>query len=129
MGYTVYLNHRDGRAVSVGYDRVGTIALIGVRDENTGEMIVPNAMPAIIDITFNYNNFFKAYVDGMQGLYWISGRRAGDCIYRLSLAVGILGTERSDSYWDVTEGNAGHVLSILLSWAELYPEAVFEVHG
>jgi len=42
-------------------------------------------------------------------------------------AVGELGTEQAEDYWDDTPGNAGHALSILLSWAEENPSATFSV--
>ena len=52
---------------------------------------------------------------------------AKDTIAALESAVNKLGTKTSSDYWKPTKGNAGYALSILLSWARQYPEAVWDV--
>lgn len=82
---------------------------------------------AELNITYNYSPFFRDTIDPELGIRWLYGRQAKDCIDRLKFAVTKLGTERSEDYWSKTAGNAGHALSILLSWAEQHPEGYF--HG
>ena len=79
-------------------------------------------------MTWNYCPFYYQYLDADEGIKWLRGKRAGDTIDRLRAAVTALGTEHNDDYWKPTTGNAGYILSVLLAWAEQYPDAVFYVH-
>jgi len=99
---------------------------------------------AELNITYNYSFFYYHFLDKKDGLRWLYGKQAKDCIERLEKAVEILGTNRyvrhlkgwsfkrednSDyeeyDYWCPTAGNAGYALNILLTWARNNPEAYF----
>ena len=44
----------------------------------------------------------------------------------VEVAVNQLGTSTDSDYWKATPGNAGHALNILLYWAKMHPNYVFE---
>lgn len=81
---------------------------------------------AELNITYNYSWFFHRFLDAEDGIRWLYGKKAKDCIKLLEKAVEDLGTDRFDDYWAPTPGNAGYALSILLGWAKENPDAVFE---
>ncbi len=77
-------------------------------------------------MTYNYAWFYFRFLD-KEGLEWLNGKKAKDTIVKLKAAVAELGTRMYGDYWAATPGNAGHALDTLLKWAELHPEATFEV--
>lgn len=91
----------------------GTIAIDGKED-------------ADINITYNYSRFFKEHLDPKLGICWLYNKRAKDVIPKLEVAVKQLGTSTDPDYWKATAGNAGHALNVLLSWAKMHPDCVFE---
>lgn len=131
MSYDVSLE-QDGKPVKVDqHEEGGTYALGGIEE-------------ASLNITYNYSWFYYRYIDKKEGLRWLYGKKAKDCIGILELAVEELGTKQYEvqesgfnlmdksthhlkhvDYWAPTPGNAGHALNILLQWAKKYPEAVF----
>lgn len=111
MGYDIWLK-KDGEVVEVPKHMVGSTVVVGGSTE------------AWVTITYNYSNHF-AWIDEVDGIRWLYGKKGHDCIDRLERAIEILGTRRSKDYWEPTPGNAGYVLSVLLEWARMHPEAVF----
>ena len=124
MSYWVYLKDKDGNMLQVPSHSEGGTRVMGGTTE------------AELNVTVNYYaQFVKVNLDfrerdsvGRNGKTAIHGKRAGDLIPQLKDAVKTLGTVRDDNYWSSTPGNAGFALSILLRWAELHPDGVFEVH-
>lgn len=47
-------------------------------------------------------------------------------IPNLEIAIKQLGTDIDPDYWKATAGNAGHALSVLLCWAKMHSDCVFE---
>lgn len=84
-------------------------------------------MGAWMSVTYNYSPFYREYLDAERSLWWLHGKTGMEAIPHLERAVAALGTDRTESYWDATPGNAGYALSILLKWAERHPCAVFRV--
>ena len=97
------------------------------RHEEGGTYVMGGTDTAELNITYNYSEHYNL-LDKEQGLDYLDGKKAGECIDRLEIAVAELGTTRDPDYWSPTKGNAGYALSILLRWAKQYPDAVFEVH-
>lgn len=113
MSYWVYLMSKDGPVEVANHAEGGTYVLGGT----------PTAE---LNVTYNYGKFFRETL-GEEGLRELHNQKASDVLPRLEQAVATLGTERERDYWKATAGNAGYALSILLSWAKEYPDAVFEV--
>lgn len=80
---------------------------------------------AELNITYNYSQHFKAL--HAEGIRWLDGKTGEDTAPALAAAVQQLGTARDRDYWAPTPGNAGYALSILLDWAQLHPQAVWQV--
>lgn len=114
MSFDVTLK-KDGSPVQIpNHSEGGTHVLGGTTD-------------AELNVTYNYSgHFFRELHNGL-GLRWLDKKKAVDCVERLSKAIAALGVERDSDYWADTPGNAGFALSILLQWAQLHPDAVFEV--
>ena len=80
-----------------------------------------------ISITYNYAKHYYAFLDAEEGIRWLYGRKGKDCVKRLKEATKLFEhLEPSDNYWENTIGNCNHVLKVLLSWCEEFPEGVFE---
>ena len=92
-----------------------------------GTYVMDGSAEADLNVTYNYGGEFRKAWDGVGIEEALDGKRASDVIYALRHGVKVLGTERSEDYWETTPGNAGHALSILLGWAEQHPEARFKV--
>jgi hypothetical protein len=113
MSYDVYLE-KDGEPCKVETHCEG------------GTYRVGGSFDAHLNITYNYSFFFYNFFDNEEGIRWLYGKKAKDCIERLSDAVKILGINQNDDYWSDTPGNAGYALNILLQWAKQHKEAVFD---
>lgn len=93
--------------------------------EEGGTLVIGGSDEAHLNITFNY-----AEVYGLLG--WnvknLGARKAVKTIDELNRLVAFFGTRKyANDYWAPTPGNAGHALNILLEWAKLHPEAIWEV--
>lgn len=114
MGWTVQLV-QNGDVVEAPTRAKGTTyALTGV----------PRAE---LDVTFNYSDKIKDATGWSDSLRELSGKQAGDTISELRAAVQLLGTEESLDHWEATDGNVGKMFSILLDWAQQYPNATWRV--
>ena len=113
MGYDIQLVDEHGEIVQVE------------RFSEGGTQPIGGSTTADISITYNYSKFFYDTIDKEQGIRWIYGRRAGDCIGKLLKAVHILGLYKDEDYWKATPGNAGYILAILLKWAGKNKKAMF----
>jgi hypothetical protein len=114
MSYDVKLEDASGIVQVEPHEEGGTYALGG-------------SSRAVLNVTYNYSAHFHAAFDGMSLRDAIHGKRASDVLSLLERGVHSLGTERDDDYWSATEGNAGHVLNLLLGWARQHPDATFNV--
>lgn len=81
---------------------------------------------AIINVTYNYNGVYRKNL-GVTLREMLDGKQGHDTVEILSKGVAILGTEPDPNYWAPTKGNAGYILSLLLSWAQLHPGATWRV--
>jgi hypothetical protein len=106
-------------------DKNGAEALQVENHEEGGTHALGGTTDAELNITYNYAFFYYQFLDKKDGLRWLYGRQAKDCIERLEKAVEILGTRQYSDYWAATPGNAGHALNILLQWAKQHPEGYF----
>jgi len=113
MGYDISLIDKNGESVQVD------------RFSEGGTQPVGGSTTADISITYNYSKFFYDIIDEEQGIRWIYGRHAGDCIGKLIGAIHILGIYKDEDYWKATPGNAGHILRTLVKWAGKNKNAVF----
>ena len=115
MSYDIDLiDEVTGRPVEVDrHEEGGTYAIGGIEE-------------ASLNVTYNYGKFFRKYLDEENGIRWLYGKKAKDCIKRLEAAVVTLGTEQDSNYWKATPGNAGYALYVLLTWAKKWPSAIFQ---
>jgi len=91
MSWWVYLKKGDGEVCEVEkHSEGGTCVLGGTSD-------------AEINITYNYSPFYYKYLDKKEGLRWLNGRKAKDCIKKLENAVAKLGTKRNTKpFWTIS---------------------------
>lgn len=114
MSHWVYLTDANGEALAVGLHEEGGTYVMGGNDS------------AELNVTYNYSKFIHPFIEG--GLHGLHGMIASESIPLLEQAVDCLGTDRDRDYWLATPGNAGHALNVLLSWARLWPDGIWEVH-
>jgi hypothetical protein len=112
VSYDIQLTENGIPVEITNHSEGGTYPIGGTTDAN-------------LNITYNYSWFYYMLLDKDFGIRWIYGKRAQDCIKRLEGAVKKLGVRQYKDYWAPTPGNAGYALSILLTWAKQYPEAIF----
>jgi hypothetical protein len=94
---------------------------------NGGTYPLGGTTKARLNITYNYGEHYRRWINKTWSLHWLHHKTAKDTIKQLEFAVHNLGTNRSYRYWDDTPGNAGYALSILLSWAKEHPRAKWVV--
>lgn len=115
MSHNIRLVQSDGSTAQVvPHTEGGTYVLGGTTD-------------AEMTVTYNYSPFYYDTLDDDLGLRWLNGKQAGDTINRMLAAIGMLGCTRDKDYWARTPGNAGYALSILVKWADEYPDAHWEM--
>jgi hypothetical protein len=116
MSWWVSLEDQDGNTLEVESHSEGATYAIGGTPEAT------------MSVTYNYSKYFYQYLNPDEGLRWLNGKTALDTAVQLAAAVRMLGDERSSDYWAATPGNAGHVLSILATWALEHPHGIWRVN-
>lgn len=115
MSWWVYLREGGDSVAVEPHTEGGTYALGG--------------MPAAeLNVTYNYSPLFQAAFDGIHFVDALNDKEAQEVIPLLEHAVERLGDKPDPNYWEITEGNAGHALAVLLGWARQYPNAVFSVN-
>ena len=112
MGWWVTL---EGDEISVESHQEGGVIAVGGTTEPS------------MSVTYNYSPYYHKYLDEEEGFRWLNKKTAKDTLERLEKAVKELGTEQNPDYWKATEGNAGHILYVLLGWARQAPEGVWRV--
>lgn len=95
--------------------------------EEGGTFCMGGCGEAELNITYNYSPHYYKELNKEKGLRWLDGKKAKECIPAIERAVYALGVERDGDYWKPTAGNAGYALAILLRWARVNPDAVFDV--
>lgn len=114
MSYDLGLFDNDQKPVQVErHTEGGTLVLGGTTD-------------AELNITYNYGRFYYEWLDEEQGLRWLYGKSGAETTERLTRAIAVLGIYQDEDYWKGTPGNAGYALTILLSWAAQYPDAIWD---
>ncbi|MCK9596507.1 hypothetical protein M0R19_04945 [Candidatus Pacearchaeota archaeon] len=114
MSYDVELRDKEANLCKVPRFDEGGIRIINLEDGSSGTEF------AELNVTYNYTKFFN--------FRSLNGRKANDTIKELSVAVELLGTIQDENYWAKTSGNAGYACDILLGWARLHPEAIWDVN-
>lgn len=116
MSWDVELTDLDSIPLEVpSHQEGGTFALGGTET-------------AELNITYNYSPFYYKHIDKKQGLRWLDKKRAIDTVECLKKAIKALGTVKNSDYWNDTPGNAGYALNILLSWARIHPEGIWNIY-
>jgi hypothetical protein len=113
MSYDVYLVDEEGETCTVERHKEG------------GTYVLNGTEEAHLNVTYNYSGDLHQALDEDDGIRWLYNKTGAECLERLKGAVKVLGTTRSDNYWEKTPGNAGYALSILLKWAKEHPTARF----
>ena len=88
--------------------------------EEGGTFALGGTTDAELNITYNYSKIFN-----FRGL---NGKSCKECIEWLEPIVKILGTDRSEDYWESTNGNVGYCLSVILSWCKQHPTGFISIH-
>ena len=116
MGYWVHLCDKNGEDVTVNPFSEGGVVCLN-RDSTD----------ASVSVTYNYGALFReaGLPDGMRSL---QGKTGAETLQMLKAGAAYLGTRRSADYWEATPGTAGVILALLASWAEAYPDAVWQVN-
>lgn len=127
MSYDIDLI-KDGRPAAVPAHAEGGTYVLGGTDQ------------AQLNVTYNYSaRYAEVLVPLPAGegqplalqpfsVHAPQGQRAEDTIPWLEAVVAQLGTEQDrGDYWAATPGNAGYAASILLAWARLHPDGIWEV--
>jgi hypothetical protein len=125
MGFWISLEE-DGQPVTVDSHTEGGTYVLGGTSE------------ADMSVTYNYSPFWEKALgpkpDGPHSdLYglgpWLHERVAAKTLLMLESGAAELTDDPSGDYWEACEGNAGHVLAVLASWARQHPTARWRVHS
>jgi len=113
MGYEVLYTNEDGDTYSAN------------NHEQGGSYIQASDPRTEMGVTSNYSRVYRKHKFHLTDLHGLTGQES---MWRMRRIVKDLGTETSDNPWEPTNGNAGHVLSILLGWAKENPQGFFTVY-
>lgn len=104
--------------IELRHPETGDVATVPSHTEG-GTYAVGGTSLADISVTYNYAIHFN-----FRELNGLTGEQS---IPILREVVRRLGTKQNPDYWSATPGNTGYAASILLGWAALYPEYIWEV--
>lgn len=103
-----------------------------VRHEDGGTYALGGIERAELNVTYNYGAHFRDAIPEAEGsgilVLLLDGKTGAETVPVLRRIVDHCGTERDKDYWEPTPGNAGYAAALMLAWAELHPEAVWDVH-
>jgi len=114
MSYDIDLIDENGKPYKVDKFCEGETQVLGGSTESS------------LNITYNYSKFYDD-LDEQEGIHWLHNKKAETTIIKLKATIKKLGTNKAIDYWAAIPGNAGFALSILLKWAEQYPDGIFKV--
>lgn len=78
-----------------------------------------------LNVTYNYGAHYRR-VMGAEGIRAIYGMTGAESIPVLKSAIGALGDDVDEDYWEPTEGNAKSALCKLLALAQMRPDGVWD---
>lgn len=90
-----------------------------------GTFAIGDITEAWINVTYNYAPIF-CRVLGEKGICSIYGKTGAETIPILKEAAEQLGNDKSEDYWEATEGNAKAVLLQMLAMAQMRPDGIWE---
>ena len=114
MSWWVYLVDQTGEPVKVARHSEGGTHTVGGTDQ------------AELNVTYNYSGLLHQAF-GMSFREALNGKKASEVLPQLRALSEAFPDAPEDDYWVATPGNVGHMLAILRSWAQQYPEGVFEI--
>lgn len=97
----------------------------GTHDYKGGTYAVGGTTKAWINVTYNYGKLY-AEIWG-HGLYGFDDMNVVDVIPKLMEGIVILGTTKSEDYWEATKGNAGAALAGIVAIACHFPEGKLRI--
>ena len=77
-----------------------------------------------LNVTYNYAPHFRGF--GPKGIRELYGKSGAESIPLIETVIAILGDDKSDDYWQPTEGNAKAALYGLLALARMRPDGVWQ---
>jgi len=116
MSYDIQLVHPQTRE---------TIKFDAPHQLRGGTFAAGGSYEAWLNVTYNYSEHFYR-VFGDDGIRTIYGMTGAESLPVLRAAIGKLGDDKTDNYWDSTEGNAKAALRDLLTLAERVPDGIWE---
>ena len=93
-----------------------------------------------VNITYNYSKIIDPKFDeslielgitpdeNENYVYYLSGKKAIETIPVLEKTIEKLGNDVDDDYWKATEGNSKRALNILLTFAQMRPDGIWQCH-
>lgn len=116
MSYDIYL--RDGVTREC-------LLLEAPHHMRGGTYMVGGTLRAHLNVTYNYSrHLYRVFGDGgIRSLYGMTG---AESIPVLQSAIGKLGDDVAEDYWESTEGNAKRALKQLLALAQMRPDGVWD---
>lgn len=130
MSWWVYLKDEHGNTLEVAGHQEGGIQNAMVVGEFSGNFsLIPiNTSKAEMSVTYNYSSLYDCFLDDTRGFVKLHAMTGADSIPLLKKALKNLPDEPCDNYWSATPGNAGHILAVMLGWAEQHPEGIWRIH-
>lgn len=116
MSYDIYLKDDDGEYFNLDdlHNEGGTYTVGGTKETH-------------VNITYNYSWYYYKHLDEKEGIRFLYGKKAKDCIDKLIEAIEPFKDHKpyDKDYWADTPGNCVAPLRKLLTWCKLFPEGVF----
>lgn len=90
-----------------------------------GTYAVGGTLSADLNIAYNYAGIFVEVL-GERGIRTIYGKTGAESIPILKQAIDQLGDDVDNDYWKATEGNAKRALNMLLAFAKMRSDGVWD---
>lgn len=136
MSWEVYLEDPKTRAtLKVSGHQAGGIQQARINPK-THWLEAIDSIDAWINVTWNYGWHFTETLGLEDGFTGLHGKTAEDTRLILAKAIALLTIMPNVSrnslppsdHWAATPKNARKILEIMLSWAQEYPEGIWEIH-
>lgn len=91
-----------------------------------GTYVLGGTTELSLNVTYNYSS--RLYDFMPEGLRTLHGQTGAESLPLLRRAIGNLGDNVSDDYWEPTDGNIKRALLQLVALASLRPDGVWDVN-
>lgn len=124
---------KDGKVLPTNHPAKGGRYAVAVLNPDTEALLEPLGI-CDLNVTYNYSWFYYKFLDTIDGLEYLYGKKGSECLPRLEYCLAQLCSKGMGNgkfsydkdYWAPTAGNAAVPIKTFIEWCKEHPDGIFE---